>query len=154
MKLINEFNNLELIFDDELLDKLGVLGKKHYPNEYGGFLTGYYSENFDKLFLDDFVLPHKYKGIPCLFERSIDGMKDYFINLFDKKKQYYVGEWHTHPNGSSMYSQTDLDAMKQIEACETVNIKNPILLILSINTECINDFSFYLYNKGELIKYE
>ncbi len=70
------------------------------------------------------------------------------------KKHYYIGEWHSHPNGSSMYSQTDLKAMIKIANCETVMIENPILLILSVTKNQLQDFSIYLYDNKELYLYE
>ena len=154
MKLINKHKNVELIISEKLLAHLGEYGVKHYPNESGGFLIGCYSNNLKQLHISDYILPKRYNSIPCLFERSIDGIKEIFEKIFDRKKQYYVGEWHTHPNGSSMYSQTDLQAMIQIANHDTVNIENPILLIVSIDKNKFKDFSIYLYDKKGLYKYE
>lgn len=154
MKLINKHKNVELIISDELLTHLEEHGVKHYPNEFGGFLMGYYSNNLKQLHITDCILPKKYKGIPCLFERSTDGTKEVFDKMFDQQKQYYIGEWHTHPNASSMYSQTDLQAMMQIANHDTVNIKNPVLLIISMGENKLNDFSIYIYDKKGLYKYE
>jgi len=154
LKLINKHKNVELIISEELLAHLEEYGIKHYPNEFGGFLIGYYSNDLKQLYISDDILPKKYNSISCLFERSIDGIKDIFDKIFDRKKQYYVGEWHTHPNGSSMYSQTDLYTMIEIANHDTVNIENPILLILSISENKLKDFSIYLYDKKGLYKYE
>lgn len=154
MNLINKHKNVKLIVEDSLLKKLEKLGVSSYPNECGGFLVGYYSDNNTTLQITDSILPKKQKGSSILFERSIDGVKDVFVKLFSSKKYFYIGEWHTHPNGSSLYSQTDLTAMVEIANCDTVNIENPILLILSIKKNQLNDFSIYLYNKKGLYKYE
>ena len=154
MKLVNKNKNVDLIIQKELLTQLGEYGLKHYPNEFGGFLIGNYSDNLDKLYITGSLLPKKYKEVPYLFERSIEGVINIFKKLFIEKKQYYVGEWHTHPNGSTIYSQTDLNTMIEIEKCDTVKIKNPILLIISINTNSKIDHVFYLYNDKKLTKYE
>ena len=69
-------------------------------------------------------------------------------------KHYYVGEWHTHPNGSTKYSSTDLNAMIKIAKDDNVVIENPILLILSINKDKSYKFSFYLYASEKLIEYD
>jgi len=153
LKLINKYKNLELIISDELLQKLGEIGIKQYPKEFGGFLIGYYSDNLKTLTIINYLLPKKYRSLSFIFERSIEGIKEVFDNLFKAKRHYYVGEWHTHPNGSTMYSQTDLKAMTEIEKCETVKINNPVLLILSIDRENIIDTGFYLYNNKKLIPY-
>lgn len=154
MNLVKKYNGLELIIEEELLNKIGNIGFKHFPNEFGGFLTGKYSSDFKKLYIENYILPKKYKGFPAFFERSIDGIIDSFKKLFDQKKQYYIGEWHTHPNGSTMFSQTDLNAMIQIAECETVQIKNPILLILSVSKQNLNGYTFYFYENNNLIAYE
>ena len=145
---------MELIITEKLLTQFGEYGKKHYPNEYGGFLIGYYSADLKKLYISGFVLPKKYKGIPTLFERSVHGIKEIFEKIFSNTKQYYIGEWHTHPNGLTMYSQTDLQAMITIEECKTVKIKNPILLIISVDNNGLLDIKLYLYDNGGLTEYE
>ena len=154
MKLINTYKNVSLMIEDSLLKKLTKVALQNFPNESGGFLVGYYSQDFMTLHITDFVLPQQQKSSSFLFERSIIGIKEVFNKLFTTKKYYYIGEWHTHPNGSSMYSQTDLKAMIEIATCETVNITNPILLILSVSKNKLQDFSFYIYHDKGLYKYE
>ena len=154
MKLINTYKNVSLMIEDSLLEKLTKVALQNYPNESGGFLVGYYSQDFMTLHITDFVLPQQQKSSSFLFERSIIGIKEVFNKLFVTKKYYYIGEWHTHPNGSSMYSQIDLKAMIEIATCETVNITNPILLIFSVSKNKLQDFSFYIYNDKGLYKYE
>ncbi len=154
MKLINNIKKVELIVDQSLVDKLGAMGIEHFPNEFGGFLIGKYSSDFNTLHINGFILPSKYKSFPYLFERSSDGLEKKLDKLFTEENQYYVGEWHTHPNGSTQFSQTDLNAMIEIGECETVYIKNPILLILSVSKEKLREFTFYLYDDQKLIAYE
>ena len=146
--------NVEIILSDALLGELGEYGKAHYPNEFGGFLIGFYSKDFSRLFLSGSILPQKFNGVPHYFERSIEGIENRLTQLFYEKGLYYVGEWHTHPNGSTQYSQQDLQTMMQIQDCETVQINNPILLIISVDQNQIRNFTFYLYENGELIEYE
>ncbi|WP_276499808.1 Mov34/MPN/PAD-1 family protein [Pontibacter litorisediminis] len=154
MRIVKRYNNLELIIEEELINRLATIGKKHFPNEFGGFLIGRYSESLEALFIEDFILPKKYKGYSSIFERSTDGVVEEFENAFLEKNQYYVGEWHTHPSSSTKYSQTDLMAMIQIAECQTVQIKNPVLLILSVTSQELNDYSFYYYDSKNLILYD
>lgn len=133
---------------------MGAIALKHFPNEFGGFLVGKYSSDFKSVEITDVILPKKYKSTPTLFLRSTDGLEGIFEKLFIEKHQYYIGEWHTHPNGSSNYSGTDLNAMIETVNCETVQIKNPLLLILSITKSDIKDFTFYYYDNEKLISYE
>ena len=154
MKFVNQHNNLNLIVSDDLLSRVAEKGKSFFPKEIGGFLIGYYSSDLKTLYITDFLLPKNFKSNFHLFERSVDGIANIFKRIFYKKKHYYIGEWHTHPNGSTMYSTIDLKAMIKIAKNDNVVIENPILLILSINNNGSYDFSFYLYANEKLIKYD
>jgi len=154
LKLYNKNRKVELFIEHELLEKIGQTGIEHFPNEFGGFLIGKYSDDYRTLFITDYILPKSYKVSRYLFERSTKGMKSFFSKLFKKKKEYYVGEWHTHPNGSTGFSNTDLNAMINIEASPSVNIKNPVLLILSVSEKKLNQATFYIYDNKNLIPYE
>lgn len=154
MNLINIENKLELIIKDDLLKGIRDLAIKQYPNEFGGFLIGQYTNNFKTVEITNVILPLEYKGYPTSFLRLTNNIKDIFSNIFNNSGQYYVGEWHSHPNGSTKYSQTDLNAMIEIVDCDTVSIKNPILLILSVNNKSMNGFTFYCYDNKKLIPYE
>ena len=154
MRLFNKQKNVELNISQELFDKIGKAGIDHFPNEFGGFLIGKYSDDYNTLFITDFILPKSYKGNRYLFVRSTKGIKSLFSELFKFKKEFYVGEWHTHPNGSTKYSSTDLNAMINIESSKEVHIRNPVLLILSISDEKINQATFYIYDRKKLIAYE
>lgn len=155
MKLINKHKKLELVVENEIIDRLFSVASEHYPNEYGGFLIGYYSSDFKSLTITNFILPNKYKSYQYLFERSTEGVEKELKEFFNgKNKQYYLGEWHTHPNGSTNYSIIDLNAMINIANSESIRIKNPILLILSIGKDKMNGFDFYLYDNKTLLRYE
>ncbi|WP_043707284.1 Mov34/MPN/PAD-1 family protein [Tenacibaculum ovolyticum] len=154
MKLKNTTKDVEIIISDKLFSKISTYGIDQYPNEFGGFLIGYYSNDFKTLTISETILPKVYKGSPSLFQRSVEGIQKDFEEAYKKTPhQYYVGEWHTHPNGSIHYSNTDLKAMISIEQCKTVHIKNPILLIISTNKESINNFKFYLYENKKLFPF-
>lgn len=154
MELFNRRKDVKLLVDDSLLEKLTKIAKTHYPKECGGFLVGYYSDCFCTLNITDFILPKEFNSSSVNFTRSTIGIKETLNHFFESKGHYYVGEWHTHPNGSSQYSLTDLHAMVEIVNCDTVQISNPILLILGIEEDQMKEFSFYIYNNKGLYKYE
>lgn len=155
MKLINKHKELELTIEDELIKKMSLIAINHYPNEYGGFLVGYYSSSRKSLTITDFIQPTEYKSHQFIFERSTEGIEMKLNDFFNcENRQYYVGEWHTHPNGSTNYSSTDLNAMTNIANSDSIRITNPILLIISISGEKMNQFDFYLYDNKKLLRYE
>lgn len=154
MKLYNKHKQVELVIDQELLDKIGKTGIENFPNEFGGFLIGKYSDDYKTLFITNYILPKIYKGSRYIFERSSKGIKSILSELFRVKKEFYVGEWHTHPNGYTGYSNTDLNAMINIAGTSSVKIKNPVLLILSVSEKKLNKASFYIYDNKKLSPYE
>ena len=115
---------------------------------------GAYTEDFKSLIVTDYILPKKYKSSNTGFERSVEGIECLFEVLFNELGLYYVGEWHSHPNESAVYSETDLKAMINSVSCATVQVTNPILLILSINRNEIIDNKFYYYEDCRLSPYE
>lgn len=154
MDFINKSNELFLSIEDELLNKLTNIAIKNFPNESGGILIGNYSSDFRTLYIRDFITPKTQKKSLFFYKRSVSNLSETLKKLYEEKGQYYIGEWHSHPNGNSMYSSTDLNAMISIAKSETVNIKNPILLILGIKKSNLEEFSIYFYNNKGLHRYE
>lgn len=145
---------LSLEIDDKLSSRLIEIGKKHYPNEFGGFLIGFYSNNQTHINITDTILPNKYKGTPYLFERDTIGINDQLKKFYDEEqKKYYLGEWHTHPDNLPIPSSTDIKAIKTIANHAEVSIKNPIMLIIGYNKTEV-ELGFYVQFKNKLYRYE
>jgi integrative and conjugative element protein (TIGR02256 family) len=154
LKIKNLHKELYLEYDEKLISKIEQITLDHYPNEFGGFLVGYYSDDLKTLVLTDLLTPNEYKSYRTLFERGTKGIAEKLIELFNlEEKRYYVGEWHSHPNASSRFSSVDLNAMKNIAKSESVRIENPILLIVSISSQKLMDYSFYLFDNNKLLEY-
>lgn len=154
MKYFKTSTQLEIVIEEALLEKIESLAISHYPKEFGGFLIGRYTNNFKTAEILDIILPIKYTNTQSSFTRLTDNIIDTFKGFYETQKLYYLGEWHSHPNGSTIYSHTDLQSMKDIESNEEVSIRNPILLILSVRYDKVENFTFYYYNKQNLIPYE
>lgn len=145
---------LTLEIDDNLLSSLIDIGKKHYPNEFGGFLIGNYSETQTHLRITDTILPNKFKGTPYLFERDTIGIDDKLKQFYNEEpKKYYLGEWHTHPDNLPIPSKTDINAINSIANHASVSIKNPIMLIIGYN-KIKFELGFYVQFKNKLYRYE
>lgn len=154
MKLKLKNIGLELHIEDNLIQKLTRIGKAHYPNEFGGFLIGYYSDNKKMLTITDTILPNKYKSTPVLFERDTVGIKQGFKDFYkENPKKYYVGEWHTHPNNKAIPSITDIKAINSIINDKDVAILNPVLLIIGYSDNHA-EIGFYVLIKDKICKYE
>ena len=152
--IVKKYKNLQLCFKRQIVEQMAKIAIHHYPNEYGGFLLGCYSDDFTRLHIKDFLLVDKYTSSSVEFRRELNSKIHNFENIFQETELYYIGEWHSHPNASAWYSLTDLKAMNDIASCNTVQLNNPVLLILSISNNKLLDFNFFIFDKGRLIVYE
>ena len=100
MRVIKKYDDLELIYSEALLNKIGHLAMQHHPNEFGGFLIGKYSEDLKKLYVEDFILPKKYKGHRYTFERSTNGLKEHLEKKSSFMKQDILEEKEIDKYGS------------------------------------------------------
>lgn len=154
MILINNEIKLSISIDETLLIELTEVGKKHYPNEFGGFLIGYYSDDLKRLNITDTILPTKFKASKYQFERDAIGVDESLKNHYKKiPKTYYVGEWHTHPDNLPIPSTTDINAVNEILNHKETSIQNPILLIIGYTKNKV-EYGFYVPYKNKLYKYE
>ena len=135
--------------------------------EIGGILVGCYStvrwEKLDSLECKDLNTAVVMEATPPpkdsvvshdSFHRGIAGLQKLLaVRWARPDRQYYIGEWHSHPNGSTHYSSTDLDTMIETADSNEVQITNPILLIVSIYNKKMQDFTFYYYTEKKLLPY-
>jgi integrative and conjugative element protein (TIGR02256 family) len=150
----NKEIGLIISIDDALLSNLIDTGIQHHPNEFGGFLIGYYSGNQKQLNITDTILPTKYKATPYLFERDTVGVEEKLRVFYSETPQkYYVGEWHSHPNNLPIPSSTDIKAINTITNHKEVSIKSPAMLIIGYDKTKIA-LGFYAQFKNKLYKYE
>ena len=152
--IVKKYKNLQLCFKRQIVEQMAKIAIHHYPNEYGGFLLGCYSDYFTRLHIKDFLLVDKYTSSSVEFRRELNSKIHNFENIFQETELYYIGEWHSHPNASAWYSLTDLQAMNDIVSCDTVQLYNPVLLILSISSNKLLDFNFFIFDQGRLVVYE
>lgn len=154
MKYNNLEFGLEIIVDESLINALHEASLLHYPNEFGGLLVGHYSLDKKTVFINQSIFPTEFKSSRFSFNRGSRGLRRIFNTLFKMKpSQYYIGEWHSHPDGPTTPSGTDLNAFIQITSHNEVYIDNPILLILSVSKSSV-DFSFYVFFNSKFFKYE
>ena len=145
---------LSIEADDDLLNKLVENGKSHYPNEFGGFLIGYYSDENKHLHITDTILPKSFKASKYNFERSTKGIEKKLGNYYkETPEKFYVGEWHTHPDNSPIPSGTDISAINAIINNQNACLTNPVLLIIGYSKTKV-DFGFYVWFENKLYRYE
>jgi integrative and conjugative element protein (TIGR02256 family) len=125
----------------------------YFPNEFGGVFIGYRSDK--NIIITDVLIPDSYKNGKTVFVRHPGTLNERLSTIHEETngKINYIGEWHSHPNGSASPSLTDINAMKEISNDLKINNPNPILMISSVTkTSFVKDIYFFEQNK--LKKYE
>lgn len=100
------------------------------PYETGGILIGNYSDdNKTANILKSTSQPCKSKQTQTTFVRSVDGLMSLLDELWNKG-EYYLGEWHYHPNSSTEPSSIDKKQMIDLSMNDMLNCPEPILIII------------------------
>lgn len=153
MIFTDSINGVDLEIEAGVVKSIQDLAKASYPNESGGFLVGNYSSDMKRAVVKEMIIPEKFISTPVSFQRDTVGMNKVWEDLFNNGL-IYLGEWHSHPNGTAFYSNTDKRALIKIAESDSVTIANPIMVIFSLNEDEIKEIRAYYYRKGEIIEYE
>lgn len=114
----------------EVYDEMIYYSGKANPNETGGVLIGYYSaDQITASILHITPPPRHSTHQKYSFHRSSTGLKKILDSMWDQG-QYYLGEWHYHPNASAEPSNTDLKQMVVISKNKNLKCPEPILIIV------------------------
>lgn len=148
-----ENKNISLRISQALLDEMQSMAITAFPNETGGMLAGCISVDKQEATIERLVMPTKTESTYVSFLRETGGMQLTWEEL-TKQGCIYLGEWHTHPNGSTQYSHTDFMAMESIVNDDNVSLITPLLFILSVNSNGVSDTAAYIYNNHSLIKFK
>lgn len=113
------------------IDLLIKLCAKCNTKETGGILIGKYSTSLDCAIVTEVTHPTAdSEGGNFWFIRGVKGLKKKLFNIWKSKREFYLGEWHFHPNGSPEPSETDFSSLKGISKSPKYKCPEPILLIL------------------------
>lgn len=151
MKYYLASNDLYIEIPTLVFNQIKLQAEGEYPNENGGMLAGRYSVDRHTVYIEKVVVPMEKLTGRTKFMRITKGLENVWEQLAKEGLQY-VGEWHSHPNGSSQYSSTDLAAMVDIE--KEVTIENPLLLIVGVRNSGLSSHTFYCYKNNKLLEYK
>ena len=96
--------------DKYLIEKILGARKDKLPNETGGVLIGKHDMYRRIIYITESILsPDDSLEYPNAYYRGIVGLKDELakIEKVTKNQLYYVGEWHSHPNNTSIQQSAD-----------------------------------------------
>lgn len=147
--LVND--DLYIEINASVFNQIKQQAEGEYPNENGGMLAGRYSADRHTVYIEKVVVPVEKLTGRTTFMRKTNGLEKVWEQLSQEGLRY-VGEWHSHPNGSTQYSGSDLAAMIDIE--KEVAIENPILMIVGVRGCRLSALTFYCYKNNKLLEYK
>lgn len=151
MKYYLASDDLYIEIKASVFNQIKLQAEGEYPNENGGMLAGRYSADRHTVYIEKVVVPVEKLTGRTTFMRKTNGLEKVWEQLSQEGLRY-VGEWHSHPNGSTQYSGSDLAAMIDIE--KEVAIENPILMIVGVRGCRLSALTFYCYKNNKLLEYK
>ena len=151
MKYYLASDDLYIEIKASVFNQIKLQAEGEYPNENGGMLAGRYSADRHTVYIEKVVVPVEKLTGRTTFMRKTNGLEKVWEQLSQEGLRY-VGEWHSHPNGSTQYSGSDLAAMIDIE--KEVAIENPILMIVGVRGCRLSALTFYCYKNNRLLEYK
>jgi hypothetical protein len=123
-----------ITYDEEVLQTLSGYRGAHLPNETGGVLLGIADVSRRSIHVAHVMPPPEdSRGTMTGFERGVAGLSDAVARAVKSSMHQlrYVGEWHSHPRGSSpMPSRIDLGQVAWLSA-ELKNEGLPALMAIA-----------------------
>lgn len=102
--------------------------------ETGGILVGLYNHSHNCAIVTAISkLPPDSKRGTNWFERGIHGLQQWLDSLWLQEQQYYLGEWHFHPQADPTASKDDIEQMQRISKSKLYQCPEPLLLIIGGN---------------------
>jgi len=149
---LNDINSA-IHISKSVLKRIEEETKFHYPKEFGGVFIGYKTDV--SFIITDILIPDQYKNGKTIFVRHPGTLNQRLSEIHNKTngKIQYLGEWHSHPDGPTNPSRTDINAMQEIAKDRNINIDKPLLMIVEIDKTSFGK-DLYIYDNKKLKKYE
>ncbi len=124
------------------------------PKETGGVFIGFYDNSFHSAKVTQLLFNKNNKGLFARFSREGNNLTKSLAKIWEKSrgKEYYIGEWHSHPNSYASPSNVDNNTMISIAKTPEEECKTPILGILGNKmNDFRKDMCLFVYPNGEKI---
>lgn len=122
-------------------------------HETGGILVGQYTKNHDcALTTVVTTAPNDSNKKRTTFFRGFEGLSAILGDLWKKKKEYYLGEWHFHPFAAPTPSGTDIDQMHEIAQTASYKCPEPVMLIIGGDPSAAYTVRAFVFPAGQMIE--
>ena len=149
----NGNNKITIFFAEDLLSEVKDLCKEKGNLETGGILVGMYDLDLQSAIITKVLgPPSDSKYGRTTFVRGTKGVKKTLDSLW-KEDQYYLGEWHFHPNALPIASSQDISQMNKIAKNVVYKCPEPLMLIIGQDyKEFLETFYISVYG-NDLIEF-
>lgn len=118
--------------------------------ETGGILVGRYNNRHDTATVTRVSgPPPDSRASRSMFQRGTAGLQRLLNRVWRGGEEYYLGEWHFHPEGEPMPSERDILQMDEIAHSQSYNCPEPILLIVGGKPEGEWSIRVFVYPEGK-----
>lgn len=147
----SEDNRYRVELSHEVIERMRTIAIEHAPNEVGTSLVGSYSDDGRTATINELApLTPDSRGTRTTFVRGVVGLADYFSKLLNgsRGRRHYVGEWHSHPNGSVSPSPTD--DCNQLAIANEVKTDCPeaVLVIVGGEVTAFSEVAVFVYSRN------
>jgi integrative and conjugative element protein (TIGR02256 family) len=119
-----------------------------YPKETGGILIGHYSADLRVAHVTSLSsAPSDSVAKRFSFARGVRGLQELLQRVW-RQKNYYLGEWHFHPDAEPSPSGIDSDQMQSIASAISYQCPEPVLLIVGGHPPSLLQFHSYVFRRG------
>ncbi len=121
---------LHVVLPSAALGSLLACCREAADRETGGILLGYYNKRHDTATVTYVSDPPKDSRFGrTWFKRGVLGLQQLITRLW-REREYYLGEWHFHPDASPVTSRQDESQMLDIARSHAYQCPEPILVIV------------------------
>lgn len=126
------------------------MARRQQPEEIGSSLYGGYSTDGARAIVHGPTpVPSDSRSSRSTFLRGVDGLCDFFRNLFQQSggRRHYVGEWHSHPNGPTSASSLDWSRQRELSGDTAMHCPESILLIVGGDLREYPQLAVFVYSR-------
>jgi integrative and conjugative element protein (TIGR02256 family) len=125
-----------ILVPPEQLDEMLMEGQRKFPLETGGVLMGFVTA--ERTVVTSVVGPgpraiHRRRS----FTPDTEWQQERVADLYERsgRRDMYLGDWHTHPGGSTRASFTDWLAAWTIARSRDARCPNPVIVVLALEAD-------------------